>query len=145
MEQIQAVSAVEEVNAARIFRLTLQLSAETLNGAAPEIEALGLEPKEFYVLDAMEEHPYPAELSRHLSMPKPTITAYLKNLRARELIARAIDPADLRRHRLQLTTSGRDVLATAQAHLFGRYGARLLRLSRREQDELVKILGKLVN
>lgn len=136
---------MSESDAARLFRLTLRLSTETLNGAAPEIEALGLEVKEFFVLDGVEERPYPAELSLHLSIPRPTMTLYLKNLQARGLIVREIDPQDLRRHRLELTEHGCQVLANARNHLFGRYRERLLRLDPREQAELAGLLRKLVS
>jgi DNA-binding MarR family transcriptional regulator len=134
---------MNEVDAARIFRLNLQLSTETLNAATPEIEALGLDAKEFFVLDGVEERPYPAELARHLSMPKPTITLYLKNLQRKGLIGRAIDPQDLRRHHLELTASGREVVTQARGILSGRYGKQLSRLSRSEQGEFAKLLEKL--
>lgn len=134
---------LEEADAARIFRLNLQLSTETLTAAAPEIEALGLEPKEFFVLDGLEERFYPAELARHLSMPKPTVTLHLKNLEAKGLIARAIDAQDLRRHRLELTTSGLQTVVQARAVLAKHYGQRLARLSRREQTAFAKLLEKL--
>src|SRR5690349_10055681 len=119
------------VDGARIFRLNLRLSTETLAAAAPEIEAVGLEPKEFFVLDGLEERPYPAELARHLSMPKPTVTLYLKNLQGRGLIVRAIDRQDMRRHRLELTELGRETVTSARAILSARYGERLARLSAR--------------
>lgn len=127
----------------RIFQLNLLLSTGTLTAAAPEIEALGLEPKEFFVLDGLEVRPYPAELARHLSMPKPTITAYLKNLESRGLIARQIDSLDLRRHRLELTKSGRETLSQARAILSGRYDERLQRLTHDERIEFERLLEKL--
>jgi DNA-binding MarR family transcriptional regulator len=127
----------------RIFRLNLQLSTETLTAAAPEIEALGLEAKEFFVLDGLQDRPYPAELARHLSMPKPTVTLYLKNLEGKGLIARAIDSNDLRRHRLELTKTGRDTLTQARAILSRRYAERLARLNSREQAEFANLLEKL--
>lgn len=128
---------------ARIFRLNLKLSTETLTAATPEIEALGLEPKLFFLLDGVEEHPYPAELARYLSMPKPTITAHLKNFEADGLIARAIDPQDLRRHRLELTEAGREKLSKARTILTHRYGERLARLSTEEQTNLASLLEKM--
>ncbi|UHD45806.1 MarR family transcriptional regulator [Aureimonas altamirensis] len=134
---------MNEADAARIFRLNLQLSTETLTAAAPEIEALGLEAKEFFVLDGLEERPYPAELARHLSMPKPTVTLYLKNLQAKGLIGRAIDAQDLRRHRLELTALGLETLTQARASLARCYGERLARLSGRERGEFAKLLEKL--
>jgi MarR family transcriptional regulator, organic hydroperoxide resistance regulator len=131
------------VDGAQIFRLNLRLSTETLAAAAPEIEAVGLEPKEFFVLDGLEERPYPAELARHLSMPKPTVTLYLKNLQGRGLIVRAIDRQDMRRHRLELTELGRETVTNARAILSARYGERLARLSASEQNEFAKLLEKL--
>ncbi len=131
--------------AARIFRLNLQLSTETLIAAAPEIEALGLDAKEFFVLDGLEERAYPAELARHLSMPKPTITLYLKSLQGKGFIVRAIDARDLRRHRLDLTKLGYQTITQARASLASRYGERLSRLSRREQIEFAKLLEKIVS
>lgn len=130
-------------NEAWIFRLNLRLSTETLTAAAAEIEALGLEPKLFFVLDGLEEHPYPAELARYLSMPKPTITAHLKNFEAEGLIARAIDPQDLRRHRLELTEAGRERLSNARGVLTRRYGERLARLDPEEQTVLANLLEKM--
>ncbi|WP_126979272.1 MarR family winged helix-turn-helix transcriptional regulator [Frigidibacter oleivorans] len=127
----------------RIFRLSLKLSTETLTEAAPEIEALGFEPKAFFVLDGIEDHPHPADLARHLSMPKPTLTAYLKNLEARGLVGRSIDPRDLRRHRLDLTPAGAELLGQARGALLRRYGARLVRLTEDEQATLAALLETL--
>lgn len=134
---------MEIADGARIFRLTLRLSTETLTAATAEIEALGLEPKLFFVLDGLEEHPYPAELARYLSMPKPTITAYLKNFEADGLIARTIDPQDLRRHRLELTQTGQERLSSARSILTRRYGERLARLDCEEQTALADLLEKM--
>lgn len=127
----------------RIFRLSLKLSTETLTEAAPEIEALGFEPKAFFVLNAIEDHPHPADLARHLSMPKPTLTAYLKNLEGRGLVGRSIDPRDLRRHRLDLTPPGAEVLGQARRALMRRYDERLVRLTEDEQATLAALLTKL--
>ena len=136
---------MDRADAARIWRLNFQLSTEVLNEAASEIEALGLEAKEFFVLDGVEERPYPAELARYLSMPKPTMTLYLKNLQGKGFIVRAIDLQDLRRHRLELTASGRETVTQARAIFSGWYGERLGRLSRREQGEFAKLLEKLTS
>jgi DNA-binding MarR family transcriptional regulator len=130
--------------AERIFRLNLQLSTETLNAAAGEIEALGMEAKEFFVLDAIEERPYPAELARHLAMPKPTVAAYLKSFQKLELVSRAIDETDMRRHRLGLTERGSQVLKLARESLAREYGEKLARLTAEEQAELARLFKKLV-
>jgi DNA-binding MarR family transcriptional regulator len=144
MEHVSASqAAIDVVSAARVWRLTFQFSAEVLNEAAAEIEALGLEPKEFFVLDGIEERPYPAELARYLSMPKPTVTLYLKSLQAKAFIARGIDPHDLRRHRLELTAAGFETITKARDVLAARYSLRLDRLSTGEQDQFTRLLEKL--
>ena len=136
---------MEMSDAARIWRMTFRFSTEALNAAAPDIEALHLEAKEFFVLDGIEERPYPAELARYLSMPKPSMSLYLKGLEAKGFIARAIDPQDLRRHRLELTASGRETVVKARAVLSDRYADRLARLSSSEQDDFARLLEKLTN
>jgi DNA-binding MarR family transcriptional regulator len=130
--------------AAQVFRLTLRLSTETLAEAAAALQALGLEPKAFFVLDGIEERPYPAALARHLSMPRPTISAYLAALEKQGLIGRAIDPADQRRHRLTLTTAGEDALARARCDLFARYEARLARLGPADQARFAELLAAVI-
>jgi len=135
--------ATEGSEAARIWRLTFQFSAEVLTEASPAIEMLGLDPKEFFVLDGIAEQPFPAELARYLSMPKPSVTAYLKSLQAKGFIAREIDASDLRRHRLLLTLTGHDVLNAARHALAARYEVRLGRLDSRERGDFEKLLGKL--
>jgi DNA-binding MarR family transcriptional regulator len=135
---------LDDDTTAHVFRLTLRLSTETLAEAADAFEALGLEPKAFFVLDGIEERPYPAALARHLSMPKPTVSAYLAALQKQGLIARAIDPADQRRHRLTLTAAGRDVVSRARGELFARYEARLARLGKAERAQFTALLAQMV-
>lgn len=134
---------MDGLDGAQIFRLNLKLSTDTLKAAAPDLEKIGIEPKEFFVLDGLEERPYPAELARHLSMPKPTITAYLKSLQGSGLIGRTIDAQDLRRHRIELTEAGRETLSRARAILTSRYDERLVRLSKQERAQFAMLLRKL--
>jgi DNA-binding MarR family transcriptional regulator len=133
-----------DVDGARIFRLSLRLAADTLNGATSAMSNLGLEPKEFFVLDGIEERPYPAELARSLAMPKATMTSYVKALEAKNFITRALDAKDLRRHHLALTPLGRDVLEQARTHLFERYKERLTRLNACERTTFAHLLERLV-
>ncbi len=69
-------------------------------------------------------------------MPKPTITVYLKSLEAAGFVKREIDPQDLRRHRLVLTTAGRKVMTRANSILSDAYSERLARLSSTERKQL---------
>ena len=48
--------------------------------------------KELFLLAEIDEHPYPAELAAALSMPKATVTLYLKRLEAAGFVQREIDP-----------------------------------------------------
>jgi DNA-binding MarR family transcriptional regulator len=126
-----------------VWKLTLKLSKDLLIEAAAQIEAVGIEAKEFFVLDAVTDQPYPAELAKHLSMPKPTVTLYLKNLEAHGFIGRVIDRSDLRRHRLELTPLGRKTVTQSRAILTACYAKRLNRLSESEQRDFATLLEKL--
>jgi MarR family transcriptional regulator, organic hydroperoxide resistance regulator len=134
-----------DTGATQIFRLNLQWSAVTLAAATPAILALGLEPKEFFVLDAVEEHPYPAELAGHMSMPRPTIAAYLREFQKRGLVTRSIDEQDRRRHRLELTPDGKSIVEAARKCIVARYAETLDRLTTDEQRELAALFRKLTH
>ena len=96
------------------------------------------------MLAEIDEHPYPAELAATLSMPKATVTLYLKRLEAAGFVHRQIDPADLRRHRLQLTPAGRQATKDGLALLSDAFGKRLERLTRAQQKELNKLLEQIL-
>ncbi|WP_231989566.1 MarR family winged helix-turn-helix transcriptional regulator [Mycobacterium sp. 852002-51057_SCH5723018] len=112
--------------------------------AESEICALGLESKELFLLAEIDEHPFPAELATTLSMPKPTVTVYLKRLEAAGFVRREIDPTDLRRHRLLLTPAGRKVAADGLALLSAEFDKRLGRLTVGQQKELKRLLERIV-
>ncbi|MES1179286.1 MAG: MarR family transcriptional regulator [Myxococcales bacterium] len=132
-----------KIDAAKVWSLNYRLLTSVINGVAPDLAALGLDPKEFFVLAEIDAHPHPAELAVQLSMPKPTVTFNLKRLEAAGFVRREIDTADLRRHRLTVTPAGRKVMARAQALLSGAFGARLSRLSSAEQAELGALFEKM--
>jgi DNA-binding MarR family transcriptional regulator len=127
----------------KIWSLTYRLLMSVITGIAPDISGLGLETKELFVLAELDAHPHPAELADVLSMPKPTVTMYVKRLEAAGFLRREIDGADLRRHRLILTTEGRKTMARGLALLSKAFGARLARLSSAQQAELATLLEKL--
>lgn len=114
-----------------------------LTSVAPDIAELGLEVKELFLLAEVDEHPHPAELASVLSMPKPTVTSYVKRLEAAGFVHREIDGSDLRRHRLVLTSAGRKTMADGLALLSKAFGARLARLNAAQQSELATLLEKL--
>lgn len=135
---------MSKVEPARLWALHYRLLASVIGAAIPGLSALGLEVKEIFLLGEVEEHPYPAELAAALCMPKPTVTVHVKRLEAAGLLRRQIDQADLRRHRLALTATGRKALAQGTALLSEAFGARLDRLGAAEQATLLGLLRRLV-
>ncbi|WP_310774299.1 MarR family winged helix-turn-helix transcriptional regulator [Mycobacterium sp. Z3061] len=135
------MSAVE---AAKIWSLNYRVLLSVISCAEPRISALGLESKELFLLAEIDEHPYPAELAAALSMPKATVTLYLKRLEAAKFVRREIDPADLRRHRLLLTPEGRRAATKGLALLSEEFDKRLGRLTVRQQHDLRDLLEKIV-
>ena len=129
---------------AKLWSLNYRLLMSVISSVAADISALGLEPKELFVLAELDEHPYPAELAATLCMPKPTVTVNLKRLEAAGLLRREIDTSDLRRHRLLLTPDGRKAMSRGLALLSGAFGARLGRLSAAEQAQLRTLLETLI-
>ncbi|OBG30179.1 MarR family transcriptional regulator [Mycobacterium sp. 852002-51057_SCH5723018] len=132
------------VDAAKIWSLNYRVLLSVISCAESEICALGLESKELFLLAEIDEHPFPAELATTLSMPKPTVTVYLKRLEAAGFVRREIDPTDLRRHRLLLTPAGRKVAADGLALLSAEFDKRLGRLTVGQQKELKRLLERIV-
>ena len=132
-----------KIDVGKIWSLNYRLLMSVITGVAPDITELGLETKELFVLAEVDVHPHPAELAGVLSMPKPTVTMYVKRLEAAGFLRREIDGADLRRHRLILTPEGRRTMAHGLALLSKAFGARLARLNGAQQSELATLLEKL--
>jgi DNA-binding MarR family transcriptional regulator len=131
-------------DAAKVWSLNYRLLLSVISAAEPDINELGLESKELFLLAEIDEHPYPAELASTLNMPKATVTLYLKRLEAAGFIQREIDSADLRRHRLLLTPAGRQATMDGLALLSDAFDERLGRLTAKQQDELKNLLEKIV-
>ncbi len=135
---------MSKADAGKIWSLNYRLLMSVLNSVAPDISELGLEAKELFLLAEVEAHPHPAELALVLSMPKPTVTTYVKRLEAAGFVRREIDGADLRRHRLMLTPEGRKTMARGLALLAKAFGARMTRLNQIQQAELATLLERLI-
>src|SRR6476619_4727380 len=131
-------------DAAKIWSLNYSVLLSVISTLEADITALGLDSKELFLLAEIDEHPYPAELAATMSMPKATVTLYLKRLEAAGFVHRQIDPADLRRHRLQLTPAGRQATKNGLALLSDAFGKRRERLSRAEQKELKELLEQIL-
>jgi DNA-binding MarR family transcriptional regulator len=132
-----------KIDVGKIWSLNYRLLMSVITSVAPAITELGLEVKELFLLAEVEVHPHPAELADVLSMPKPTVTIYVKRLEAAGFLRREIDGADLRRHRLILTPEGRKTMARGLALMSKAFGARLARLSSAQQTELATLFEKL--
>lgn len=132
------------IDAIKLWSLNYRLLTAVITSVAPDITVLGLEVKELFVLAEIDDHPHPAELAVRLSMPKPSVTVYLKRLEAAGFVRREIDSSDLRRHRLLVTAAGRRIMARGLSLLSEAFGIRLARLTPPEQAELSSLLEKLM-
>lgn len=132
------------VDAAKIWSLNYRVLLSVISCAEAGICALGLESKELFLLAEIDEHPYPAELAATLSMPKATVTLYLKRLEAAGFVRREIDPSDLRRHRLLLTPAGRQAARKGLTLLSDEFDKRLGRLTVAQRNDLRALLEKIV-
>jgi DNA-binding MarR family transcriptional regulator len=132
-----------KIDAVKLWSVNYRLLTSVITSVASDITALGLETKELFVLAEIDEHQHPAELAAALSMPKPTVTVYLKRLEAAGFVRREIDPADLRRHRLLVTSAGRKIMARGLTLVSEAFGVRLGRLSAAELLQLRTMLQKM--
>ena len=131
-------------DAAKIWSLNYQVLLSVISSVETDITALGLDSKELFLLAEIDDHPYPAELASTMSMPKATVTVYLKRLEAAGFVRREIDPTDLRRHRLELTPAGRQATNDGLALLSAAFSKRLQRLTRAQQKELKNLLEQIL-
>jgi DNA-binding MarR family transcriptional regulator len=132
------------VDPAKIWSLNYRLLLSVVSSVEADITALGLDSKELFLLAEVDDHPYPAELAATLSMPKATVTVYLKRLEAAGFVRREIDAADLRRHRLLLTPAGRQATTAGLALLSDAFDERLERLTVGQQKDLKNLLENIL-
>src|SRR6202041_1511169 len=133
-------AAMAKIDATKVWSLNYRLVSTIIVSVAPQLAVLHLETKELFLLAAIDAHPHPAALADTLCMPKPTVTVYLKRLVAANFVRRGGDGGDLRRHRLNLTPTGRKVMVRGLALLSAAFGARLSRLSAAEQAQFAMFL-----
>ena len=130
-------------DARHVWALNYRLLVRVVDEVTPPVAELGLETKELFLLDRVDECPYPADLARGLRWPKPTVTFTVKRVEEKGFLRREIDSTDLRRHRLTLTPAGRKAMTRGMLLVVAAYEQRLSRLTRAEQASLAAILEKM--
>jgi DNA-binding MarR family transcriptional regulator len=120
-----------------------QLIQSVMDDSEPDLEALGLSPKAFFLLAAVEDHPFPAELARRMYLPPPTVTYMVKQLEEKGFLERRAEPGDLRKFRLVQTDAGREALGRGRDALGLVLGERLRRLDREDVVAFDRIVGRL--
>lgn len=133
-----------KIDVTKVWALNYRLVASVIAEVAPDLQKLGLEVKELFLLAELDEHPYPAALAEALVIPKPTVTVYIKRLEAAGFVKREIDSTDLRRYKLTLTTEGRKVMTRGLALLTQAFSVRLGRITAAQQTEFKCLLEKLM-
>jgi DNA-binding MarR family transcriptional regulator len=132
-----------KIDITKVWALNYRLVASVIAEVAPALHELGLEVKELFLLAELDAHAHPAALAEALLIPKPSVTVYVKRLEAAGLVKREIDSADLRRHKLTLTSDGRKAMTRGLALLTARFGERMGRLTAAQQVEFKALLEKL--
>jgi DNA-binding MarR family transcriptional regulator len=134
---------MSKIDPAKTWGNVYRMVSTLIRDVAPEIGKLDLEVKELFLLAEIDEYPFPAEIADRCTMPKPTVTVYLKRLEAAGFVKREIDPGDLRRHKITLTPAGRKVVTKGLAMLSEAFGVRLNRLTSSEQASFLQIIEKM--
>jgi DNA-binding MarR family transcriptional regulator len=120
-----------------------QLMQSVLDESAPALEEMGLTPKAFFLLAAVEEHPFPAELARVMHLPPPTVTYLVKQMEAAGFLERRPEPGDLRKFRLVVTDAGRRAIGSGREAIGSVVNARLARLGPEEIGPFDRVVERL--
>jgi DNA-binding MarR family transcriptional regulator len=133
------------IDAVLLWTLNHRLITVVLHACTDRFDELGLETKEFFVLNEVGASRYPAELADRLVIPRASVTAYVRSLVAKGFMRREIDESDLRRHRLALTQEGQTALLEARRVVGDEFERRLARLDDSDQDHLIRSLTAMLN
>jgi len=85
----------------------------------------------------------PTSLSRFQSVSKNTISALLRGLEEQGLVQRALDPADYRLFRIELTPAGRELIQSTAPKRIAHLNEMVSGLSASEREQLIVLLAKL--
>lgn len=114
---------------------------------AEQLASADITPVQFAILNALMDSPGidQVSLAKSVAFDPATLGSVVGRLEAKGWVKREADPADLRRKRLLVTTSGVQFLASVQADVAQVQAKILLPLSEQEQGQLVHLLSKLVS
>jgi DNA-binding MarR family transcriptional regulator len=114
-----------------------------LERAEPELASLELDAKRLFILCTVEAHPFPADLARALSLPKPSMTFLVKKLEESGYLRRQGEKGDLRRYRLTITPAGIKARDKGAEAVNGIFGVCLKSLSAADQATFSRIVDQL--
>lgn len=129
------------------FMRSLWALDHALQKASIRMEAaLGLTAPQRFVIRILGALPQlaPADLAQLLHIDRGSVTALLKRLEARELVARSPDEQDGRRVLLSLTPTGRKLNRPARVSVEHAVASVLERTSAAELATVRRVLGRLV-
>jgi DNA-binding MarR family transcriptional regulator len=112
-----------------LFRRAHQIASAAFAEACKHLD---LTPSQYAVLFVLRElnDSSQNELGRRVSLDRSTMSVVMRSLSARRLVRELADPADRRKKRLQLTDTGRLIMAEAE------------RLSARTSESMLSPLGE---
>jgi DNA-binding MarR family transcriptional regulator len=113
-------------------------------GAAEHgLASLKLDIKGFFLLAAVEDCKYPAELAKRCIMPKPTVTFMIKKLEKAGYVKRKTVKGDLRKFELVLTPHGHKAIEKGQVIVSKAFDVSLGALTVKERTNYAALLKKM--
>jgi DNA-binding MarR family transcriptional regulator len=125
--------------------LLSQVGRSVAHGFHARLEALGLDPRQYLLLQAVGASPAQSQqaVGSSLRIPPSRMVGLVDSLEARGLLERVPNPADRRVHALRLTAAGRGLLARAEP-LAEAYEAEVCApLDQNEQATLAELLTRI--
>jgi DNA-binding MarR family transcriptional regulator len=112
-----------------------------LDSAEPALLKLSIDHKTLFLLSLLDTHDQPSALARALCLPRPTVTALVKRAESHGFLSRDAVPGDLRRFRLTLTPSGRNVVRAGREVVERVLNQRLAPVSPADLDAFARVLA----